>query len=84
MTDHLNPESEAAPDTADVSEIGTAKGNGPEVNKDRPPNPYLNREITWLSFNGRVLQEAMDPRVPLFDRLNFLAIFASNLDEFFR
>jgi polyphosphate kinase len=45
---------------------------------------YLNREITWPSFNGRVLQEAMDPRLPLFDRINFLAIFSSNLDEFFR
>lgn len=53
---------------------------GPEEGPDR----YLNREITWLSFNGRVLQEAMDPRVPLFERLNFLAIFSSNLDEFFR
>ncbi|MFC1661773.1 polyphosphate kinase 1 [Gemmatimonadota bacterium] len=45
---------------------------------------YLNREITWLSFNGRVLQEARDPRLPLFERINFLAIFSSNLDEFFR
>ncbi len=44
----------------------------------------MNREITWLSFNGRVLQEAMDPRLPVLDRLQFLAIFSSNLDEFFR
>ena len=49
-----------------------------------PEYRYLNREITWLAFNGRVLQEAMDPRVPVFDRLGFLAIFSSNLDEFFR
>lgn len=48
------------------------------------PDLYLNREISWLSFNERVLQEAMDPRVPLYDRLTFLAIFYSNLDEFFR
>jgi polyphosphate kinase len=51
---------------------------------DRPDDRLLNRELSWLSFNGRVLQEAMDPRVPVFDRLNFLAIFSSNLDEFFR
>lgn len=44
----------------------------------------LNRELSWLAFNHRVLQEAMDPSVPLFDRLGFLAIFSSNLDEFFR
>ena len=45
---------------------------------------YLGRDISWLSFNYRVLQEAMDKRVPLFERMKFLAIYSSNLDEFFR
>lgn len=43
-----------------------------------------NRDLSWLSFNHRVLQEANDPDVPLYERLKFLAIFSSNLDEFFR
>lgn len=42
------------------------------------------RDISWLSFNYRVMQEAKDPRVPLFERIKFLAIYSSNLDEFFR
>ncbi len=46
--------------------------------------PYIHRDISWLSFNYRVLQEAMDTSVPLFERLKFLAIYSSNLDEFFR
>lgn len=45
---------------------------------------YINRDISWLAFNDRVLQEAEDVRVPLLERMKFLGIFSSNMDEFFR
>ena len=50
---------------------------------DLPTDRYLDRELSWLAFNQRVLELAEDPDVPLLERVNFLAIFASNLDEFF-
>ncbi|SMB95287.1 Polyphosphate kinase [Hymenobacter roseosalivarius DSM 11622] len=54
---------------------------------EMPPKTHptlLNRELSWLAFNARVLQEAQSPEVPLLERLKFMAIFSSNLDEYFK
>jgi polyphosphate kinase len=68
----LTDEIENLPDDADVAELDLSD-----------PSLYLNRELTWLAFNRRVLTEAEDPRNPLLERVKFLAIVSSNLDEFF-
>jgi polyphosphate kinase len=60
----------------DMTTDSAAKAVGPD---DR----YLNRALTWLAFNGRVLEEALDPSNPLLERVRFAGIFFSNLDEFF-
>ena len=55
--------------------------------KNKPASPesvYINRELSWLAFNKRVLLEAADPKVPLLERLKFLMIYQSNLEEFYR
>ena len=46
--------------------------------------PYVNRDVSWMYFNHRILQEAMRPEVPPLERLSFLGIYSNNLDEFFR
>ncbi|MGD8540389.1 MAG: polyphosphate kinase 1 [Candidatus Aminicenantes bacterium] len=52
--------------------------------KEKPQKTHISKELSWLTFNERVLLEAADPTVPLMERLKFLGIFSSNLDEFFR
>ncbi|ORB32477.1 RNA degradosome polyphosphate kinase [Mycolicibacterium parafortuitum] len=70
----------AGPDSAPEAPPATT---APTVENPLPDNRYLNRELSWLDFNARVLALAADPSLPLLERLKFLAIFASNLDEFY-
>ena len=46
--------------------------------------PYVNRDVSWMFFNHRILQEAQRPEIPPLSRLSFLGIYSNNLDEFFR
>jgi len=71
-----------------MSEVSPLNSETPSLPSSVPPDLkdpslYLNRELTWLAFNRRVLNEAGDERNPLLERLKFLAIVSSNLDEFF-
>ena len=79
-------------DSQDLADPGAATDSLDEYDLDEsssvddgtlPPDRYLDRELSWLAFNQRVLELAEDDQLPLLERANFLAIFASNLDEFF-
>jgi polyphosphate kinase len=71
------------PPQLDPHQADASKGPSPKAGATlKQPSLYLNRELTWLNFQHRVLSEAMDRRTPLLERLKFLAIVGSNLDEF--
>ena len=61
----------------------TRRGRGPSIPNLDDPSLYFNRELSWLEFNRRVLEEAQSQKNPLLERVKFLSIFSSNLDEFF-
>jgi polyphosphate kinase len=66
-----------------LRELDGSASAAPREQPDLPENRYSNREMSWLDFNARVLALAEDRRQPLLERMKFLSIFASNLDEFY-
>ncbi len=74
-------------DFSDTSALSPVSEDTPRTeavhSTELPPDRFLDRELSWLAFNQRVLELSQDPALPLLDRTKFLAIFASNLDEFF-
>ncbi|HVK60080.1 MAG TPA: hypothetical protein VM432_00970, partial [Bdellovibrionales bacterium] len=60
-----------------------AKSKAEDLRPEEAPQEFLNRDLEWIEFNARVLNEALDSRTPLLERVKFLGIFTSNFDEFF-
>ena len=81
VTDVLTDESAWRP--GDSALTAPPAATAAAIDTELPEHRYLNRELSWLDFNARVLALAADPSLPLLERAKFLAIFASNLDEFY-
>lgn len=80
---HAAAHSSAEPQVSDTAPEAPPAATSTTVDNRLPEDRYLNRELSWLDFNARVLALAADTSLPLLERTKFLAIFASNLDEFY-
>ncbi len=78
----MSPESESRPQRSGLEHVRASSWEATVASS--PETRYLNRQLSWLDFNERVLAVAEDPSLPLLERLKFLAIFATNLDQFFQ
>jgi polyphosphate kinase len=88
--DDGNPAPHAAHDSKHGRELPVQQATSPDAPKEKieinikDPELLLNRDVSWLEFNRRVLEEAEDPDTPTMEKLKFISIFSSNLDEFFQ
>ncbi len=71
------------PDKESTPEFSGSEPEAVAESRTAPSQLFFNRELSWLEFNRRVLDEALDTGQPLLERLKFLSIFSTNLDEFF-
>src|SRR3954453_15979076 len=78
-----NVESLSSDKTTNIIQLPETSGQMPPEKRFSAPKNFINRELSWLEFNRRVLEEAQDAMQPLIVRVKFLSIFSSNLDEFF-
>src|SRR5436305_2452463 len=76
-------ESSSPEKTTNIIQLPETGAETPPEKRFSAPENFINRELSWLEFNRRVLEEAQDPTQPLIERVKFLCIFSSNLDEFF-
>ncbi|HXP29424.1 MAG TPA: RNA degradosome polyphosphate kinase, partial [Solirubrobacteraceae bacterium] len=68
---------------AELADAAALRAHGPDERELDDPSLYINRELSWLDFNDRVLQLAEDERLPLLERVKFCAIYTTNLDEYY-